>query len=281
MSESENKILRNEDLDNDLLHEGYVVTSFLSPEQITHLKKFFESHHPQKLEGFYASAHTADTDFRKKMNDEIKSVFSAPIERTFINCTPLGGSFVVKANKNSDILQPHQDWNIVDEENYRSFNIWVPLVDLTEENGAIMVLPKSHRWLKNFRGPNIPDQFDDKKEQLLKKMRTLKMKAGEALIYDHRLFHSSHANTSNQLRIAAVFGIIPKAAEMFYYFGKEDKVEVYKSSVDFFMEGNIQKGPEILEKVKEVNNKEIVFNNKQLHDEAFSLSFMDKIRSFF
>jgi hypothetical protein len=280
MSNINIKILKNNQLDTQLLEDGYVVVPFLSSENINHLISFFKKNHPTEIEGFYATAHSSNIDFRKQMNQEIKSVFEDSIEKYFNECQALGGSFVVKSNKNSDLLQPHQDWNIVDENEYRSFNIWVPLVDLSEENGAIMVLPKSHRWFKNYRGPNIPNYLSDKQDEILNKMKTLNMKAGEALIYDHRLFHSSHPNISNDYRIATVFGIIPKVASMKYYFGRNENVEIYESSVDFFMEGNIQQGPEILKKIGEVDNSKIIFREKTLYDNAFKKSFWDKLKTF-
>lgn len=46
--------------------------------------------------------------------------------------------------------------------------------------------------------------------------------------------------------MAAVFGIIPEEEQMFYYYGREGKVEVYESSVEFFITGDIQSGPEVL-----------------------------------
>lgn len=247
-------ILSNTNLDKKLLEEGYVVVPFLEKEQVTALKSFFFENHPNEIPGFYATAHVADIAFRKKMNEKIKSVFAQAIEKYFVNCTPLGGSFVVKSKAQEERLHPHQDWNIVDETLYRSFNIWVPLVDLSEENGAIRVLPKSHLWGLNYRGPNIPESNPDKIESIWNDMQTLFMKAGEALIYDHRLYHASYPNQTDELRLATVFGIKPTEAEMFYYFGESDNIGVYKSSVDFFMEGNIQQGPEVLERVGEINN---------------------------
>jgi hypothetical protein len=240
------QILSNLQLDKLLLKDGYVVVSFLNPSTIAQLKSFFSAHHPNGIDGFYATAHAQDIAFRNSMNDEIRRNFEEPISKYFHDCRPLGGSFVVKSKTNTNRLHPHQDWNIVDENKFRSFNIWVPLIDLNQSNGAIRVMPRSHKWIKSFRGPNIPDNFDNVREHIWSKMIPLHMKAGEALIYDHRLFHASDPNQTNELRIAAVFGIIPQNAEMLYYFGKVDKIEVYESSVDFFMNGNIQKGNEQL-----------------------------------
>ncbi|MCF8256213.1 MAG: phytanoyl-CoA dioxygenase family protein [Flavobacteriales bacterium] len=251
------RILSDDQLDSTLLKDGYVVVPFLDADTVRELKAFFLENHPQGVNGFYATAHSADIPFRNRMNDGIKQAFERPISRYFIGCRALGGSFVVKSNTQKDRLHPHQDWNIVDEEKYRSFNIWVPLVDLNGRNGAIRVMPGSHGWVRNFRGPSIPDAFQQVQEEIWKRMVPLHMKAGQALIYDHRLFHASDPNLTDELRVAAVFGIIPDEAKMFYYFGRDGKVEVYESSVEFFMTGDIQKGPEILTKLKEVAQPEV------------------------
>lgn len=240
------KILQNTALDKQLLKEGYVVVPFLNEDEVKQLVDFFHTNHPQGINGFYATAHVPDIGFRQKMNEYIKGVFQRAIDENFDDCRPLGGSFVVKSSSQTERLHPHQDWNIVDENKYRSFNIWVPLVDLTSKNGIIKVTPGSHRWTKTYRGPNLPDIFDQVHESIWDNMKPLHMKAGEALIYDHRLFHASDPNTTDQLRIAAVYGIIPNEASMYYYFGNEEKVEIYESSPDFFLNEDIQRGPEIL-----------------------------------
>ncbi len=248
-----NQILVDKQLDEQLLKDGYVVVPFLDEIRVKELFDFFYDNHASEIPGFYATAHSVDIPFRKKMNEQIKAVFEQPIKTFFHNCKPLGGSYVVKSKSQEERLHPHQDWNIVDESKFRSFNIWVPLVNLNEENGAIRVVPGSHLWVNNFRGPNIPDYFGDYNEVIWNRMKTLNMKAGEALIYDHRLFHASYANKTDNLRIATVFGIIPDEAQMFYYYGNGENVDVYESNVNFFMEGNIQKGPEILNKVQTIN----------------------------
>ncbi|MCB0509813.1 MAG: phytanoyl-CoA dioxygenase family protein [Bacteroidetes bacterium] len=264
-------ILKNGALDEELAEKGYVVVPFLSAETVQDLKAFFYQEQPHDIPGFYASAHSMDLDFRGRMNQKIKNSFESAIESYFQNCEALGGSFVVKTNKQKERLHPHQDWNIVDENKYRSFNIWVPLVDLNQQNGAIRVLEKSHLWGANFRGPNIPDDRQEQLEKIWEDMNTLHMKAGEALIYDHRLYHASYPNLTEEYRLACVFGIKPKDAQMYYYFGNNGKIEQYKSSVDFFMKGDIQKGPEILEKIA-------VFNPPK---QTRSSNFFDKIVGLF
>lgn len=277
---SKNQILKNSVLDERLATEGYVVIPFLGSPEVEDLKAFFYAHHPETIPGFYATAHSPDIAFRQKMNEKIKAVFEQAIENTFSHCEALGGSFVVKTKTQEERLHPHQDWNIVDETKYRSFNIWVPLVDLSEENGAIRVLPKSHLWGFNHRGPNIPDSRSSELDQYWEDMQTLLMKAGEALIYDHRLYHASYANRTDEYRLATVFGIKPKAAEMFYYFGNNGDIEVYKSSVKFFMEGNIQEGNLSLEKVREIPSK-VKAESPSQKNKVSPPSLLERIKSIF
>ncbi len=276
-------ILQNPSLENQLLENGYVVIPFLTTIEVLTLTDFYYQHHSKSLEGMYATAHLPDIDLRMKMNNVIKEKFARPIAETFCNATALGGSFIAKGKGGQGTLKPHQDWNIVDENKYRSFNIWVPLVDVNENNGAICIMPKSHLWMKNFRSANIPSEFQNVEEQLWEKMIQLKMKAGEALIYDHRLIHASGENHSVEIRLTTVFGIIPDEASMFYYHKKnENTIEEYESNPEFFLYENIFEGP-----VKLKLSKEFPYKLQNVSEKDFEKltndtpGIMDRVKSFF
>lgn len=259
-------ILSNAELDRQLSEKGYVIVPFLHSEEVAALAGFFYESHPNKQDGMYATAHVADISFRIKMNDFIKEKFARAIGQTFINHQPLGGSYIAKGKGERGTLQPHQDWNIVDEEQYRSFNIWVPLVDLHEKNGAIKILPESHLWLKSYRSASIHSAYSRVNDLLWQKMITLFMKKGEALIYDHRLLHASGENFTDEIRLAAVFGIIPQGAEMFYYHkADEQTVEVFESNPEFFLYGNIFEGPKGL-----VSRGKIAYDYPEITNEKFN-----------
>lgn len=238
------KILQDDSLDQQLLERGYVIVPFLSKDAVDELKSYFYQYHPQHTEGMYATAHVSDISFRLKMNEYIKEKFHLPIEKFFHNCQPLGGSYIAKNKGGNGTLKPHQDWNLVDENVARSFNIWVPLVDLHEKNGAIMIEPGSHLWDFNYRSANIPFAYPEKEQELWKSMQRLDMKAGEALIYDHRLIHASPDNHTDEIRLVCVYGIISRDVPMYYYHKNEQEdIEVYESNPDFFLYGNIFEGP--------------------------------------
>jgi hypothetical protein len=245
-------ILKDEKLNNQLSENGYVVMPFLNRDEVQKLLSAFHNHHKTPIQGFYATAHSAEITFRKKMSEYIKEALSRSVTEQFVNCNLLGGSFIVKSENQTEYLQPHQDWNIVDENKFRSFNIWIPLVDLHEANGTILVMPKSHLWLKNYRHSSIPCAFQNVHSLILQNMLPLYLKTGEALIYDHALLHASEPNRSDTLRIACACGIIPSEAEMKFYWNNSGIVEEYKSSPEFFLTENVFSGPHGLKKIKNV-----------------------------
>ncbi len=246
------RILNDDALDQQLLALGYVVVPFLNKEEVNALLGFYADQNVDKINGIYASAHVDNKDFRIKVNNFIKQQFARAIDSYFHECEPLGGSFIVKGEGEHSTLYPHQDWNIVDESKYRSFNIWIPLVDVYEENGAVSVLEESHLKLTNYRGANIPCEVHQVYDELWPRMKVLNMKAGEALIYDHRLIHASRANQSGKPRIASVYGIIPKAASMKYYYKNGDLIEEYDCNQEFYVSANTFAGPAGLKLAKSI-----------------------------
>ena len=280
------RILQNIADDKFLDEEGYIVLPFLNAEEVKTLLDFYLESHPDNKEGLYATAHSSSYEFKKKMSDEILNRFGRALSEVFFESRPLGGSYIVKYKGERGALFPHQDWNIVDEDFFRSFNIWVPLVDTNNSNGAIAVLPRSHKLVKSLRGVNIADPFTNINTHTWKFHKTLSLKAGEALIYDHRLLHASAINETDEPRVAVVFGIIPQKAEMRLYYMNGDVVSEYENTVDFFFRNNILQGPQGLKKLRDLDYKVDYINQekfevmlKSTHQEF--AENMDKQETFF
>lgn len=246
-------ILKDLSKDKDLLEKGYATFPFLNDKEITELKTFFYVNNQDLPKGLYATAHNPDIDFRNKMNNKINEVFKRANAQNFVNFQALGGTFMNKSKGEEGLLHPHQDWNIVDEKEFRSFNVWIPLVDVSPKNGTIQVLEKSHLLAETYRGINIPSAFEDVNDLCWNNMDYLNLKAGEALIYDHRLMHASKENFTENNRLVVVFGIIPQTAEMRYYYQENNAIGEYKCDADFFMNGNPAAGPKGLIKIQTID----------------------------
>jgi hypothetical protein len=252
MNSTKQSILIEGEADRQLSSLGYVVFPLLSEQQTQKLLEFYLSHHTHEQPGMSASAHNPDISFRKKMSDAIHETVVPTLEGHAVGIQALGGSFISKSAGSSGSLAPHQDWNITDERQYRSFNLWLPLVDTHKENGAIWVLPKSHLAGLNFRGPGIPSLCENIMEELWNAMTVLDIPAGHALLYDHRLIHASGANNSAEPRVVAVLGVLESDAPMHIYYGRENAVEVYACHADFFLEKNPNDGPADLNKLEQI-----------------------------
>lgn len=262
----------NEEYSQYLYEEGLVFFPLLEPEDINSLKSLFNKYHPTKPDGFYASTHIEDKALRKEISDHIYSIIAPRLEGRFENIQVLGGAFISKAPGEKGILPLHQDWNIVDEEKARSYNLWIPLCDVSEHNGAMRILARSHRKEKTFRGPNIPPTLYPISSQVDRHMYTLNMKAGEALIYDHALWHSSPQNQSDSLRLAIVMGVIPAEAEMKYYYKNGNAIEEYRSYPDFFFENDRENGHQNLDLIRS-----IPFEVKSLTEKEFREVYLGEI----
>lgn len=261
-------ILIDEQMNSELQKEGFVVLPLLDALQTSELTTYLNQKTNLDSGTFYATAHAQDVDFRSEMSDKIVEVIQGKVNQNFQNHELLGASFIVKTKQLNQVLQPHQDWNIVDESKYRSYNIWIPLVDLNEDNGVILVMPKSHAWIKNYRHSSIPCSFQEVHEQLFNHMKPLYLKAGEALIYDHALLHASLPNNSQNDRIACACGIIPKGAEMKFYWNNEGFIEEYESSKAFFLKENVFTGPHGLKKIRTIENGFVTVDKEQFFDKA-------------
>lgn len=254
-----------------LFDEGSIFFPLLNSSQVEELKAIFGRYHAVDPKGFYATTHLEDKKLRKEISDQIKEIVFPELEKKAVNANLLGGAFISKAPGEKGILPLHQDWNIVDEEKARSYNLWIPLCDVSEFNGAMRILPQSHRKEKTYRGPNIAPTLSRLTGEVNKHMHNLDMKAGEALIYDHALWHSSPVNQSNELRLAIVIGVIPQGTKMKYYRQNGDFIEEYNSHANFFFENDRENGHQDLQL-----NKKISFKVKAATEEEFNLTYLRK-----
>lgn len=275
-------IIKDTTADNALQTDGYSVIPFLNEEEVKTLAAFFYKHHASLPEGMYASSHSADYNFRWKMNEEIKRVCARAAAHSFINALPLGATFMVKSKGEKGSLAPHQDWSIVDEQFFHSYNIWLPLVDVNEENGTLLILPKSHDWLNNTRGLNIPSSYQNVIQEVWQYLVPVRMKAGDAFVYDHRLLHASGINKTNTPRLVIVYGMIPESASMRYYYGWNGTIEEYACDSGFYFTQNINQGPAGLTRLRTFANNNPVITLSQLKERyAPDKSLLRKILSVF
>lgn len=276
--------LRDPLLEEELLENGYVVVPFFDNESIVQLLDLNDSILNIGKEGIFANTHLSDIGFKKELNERIKAIYKPSVEHYFEAPLILGGSLITKPI-GSGVSHPHLDWNLVKEGPFRSCNVWVPLVDLTEKNGVIEVLKGSHKLFPTYRGPNIPDRTNELQQFFWDAMDPLYLKAGEALIYDHRLVHGSKDNLSDKIRPASACAVTNQSAELRLYYWNEKrlKIEIFEGeNTEHLLSNERFERPTTMKSLGYLEN----YNNRQLvkSDFAFlkqkNVSLSQKLKTF-
>lgn len=220
---------------------GYTVSPFLNNLELKKLRSLLEELHPNfsNIEmnyGIHMTSWMQDDDYKMHVKREIDKIFAPAVARTFQNYRALNHVFIIKSKNEENTFPVHQDWSIVDESKNISYNIWVPLYDVDENNGALWIIKKSHRYKTQYRGagdlfPNYESYMD-----LLKPyIKPIKVKAGQALVFYHSTIHGSPPNKTENLRSVAACSVIKKNAPLCIYYKnpQTNNIEIHQPSDDF------------------------------------------------
>lgn len=219
--------------------DGALVLPFLEPSAVIELRALWEEVGPISVSGIYSNVHNDDAATSHRVADVIHRLFDPWVQDTFIDCYLAGQSFLVKGTGPDSDSKIHQDWNNVDERAGVSLNIWCPLVDVGEHNGALQVVRGSHRLFDTVRGittPSVYLEFDDELEAYL---TPLPARAGDAVLYAHNLLHGSKPNETDEIRVCAVAGVLPLELDHLHYWQPSGTEEIRVLGVDreFFYSG--------------------------------------------
>jgi hypothetical protein len=217
---------------------GFVIVDLFSRETAAELAKFYHEIHAETHPGFHSTLHHSASDYRRKVMQEILKHVQAPLLNILANQEIITCSFVVKeADPQSQVIL-HQDWNLTNETEYPGLNVWVSLTDTDIKNGALHLLPGSHRLPPTLRGTGLPDPCRSLQTLPLQQLFCAATKAGQAVIYDVRTLHASPPNLSAHKRIACAIGSVHADARKVHLHYQPDKntLTTYEVDSDFFID---------------------------------------------
>ena len=104
------------------------------------------------------------------------------------------------------LIPPHQE--ICGIRSHNLVFMWIPLVDVSNEMGALSVAPGSHQL-----GPIVPTVSDDNRYQFIPPelymeshpIGQIPMESGEMVVLGKHVIHGSHPNTTDRPRWACIF----------------------------------------------------------------------------
>ncbi|MBL4585551.1 MAG: phytanoyl-CoA dioxygenase family protein [Flavobacteriales bacterium] len=250
--------------------KGYIHLPFLSKEEVKFLWNQFDE--ALKSSGGPCSPRDAgidsdyeisydftfldkNADHKREVIQLIDKVFKPHYEKILDNYRPIIANYIRKKEQTGEVPM-HQNWAFADERKCGTVSIWVPLVDSHRGNGALEVVPASHKRFGELRGPMIPWELEKIKQKIIDNdLVTCDIKAGEAIILDDSIVHYSHPNTTKDLRIAIQLILIPNEMPSIHYHMNQQvstqTVNVLEVEQDFYMGFNPWKQPTGAKKISE------------------------------
>ena len=257
-------VFKNIELQNKFNEDGFVVLpAFLGNNTISTLNSIYKKHFPKEPEFFYSTSFIENQDLKKQLNSEIEELIKEKVSENFNDFKTLGSSFLSKPIGENGQMPVHQDWTVVDENKFASITIWIPLIGTHSKNGAIKVLKASQKFNTALRSPTIEPNISEISEDILERMETLEMKAGDAFIFNHAVFHASAINFSKEERVALTYGLVHQDAELcFYHNNGNNEIEKYSVDQHFFQNYNSSIGekPKDYKIIETFNYKAPSFN---------------------
>lgn len=231
-------LIKDVDYEKALDEMGFCVAPIFTPDQIAGIRALYEQFSiDNNVSGLIASHSKIGGDRNRQLSNALRELLMPALEKSFSDFDFFMGGFMVKEAKNMSELHLHQDWNIVDESQYTSYQIWIPLDLSHPANGGMFVLPGSHHFYHNYRSGSygIPDIATD--DSLRLRIVDMVIPPGEALVFHNSLFHASYPNASNQNRISAIISIYKKTAPLIYCHKNTENncTEIYGITPDIFL----------------------------------------------
>jgi ectoine hydroxylase-related dioxygenase (phytanoyl-CoA dioxygenase family) len=263
---------------------GFVIVDLFDSTQVLELTSIYNEIPKAKL-SFESTSFIDNTELLLRINQKVEAIFKEPLQPLLIDHKKLGTSFLTKMSNQNSVMPIHQDWTVVDESMYCSVTCWAPLVDTNIQNGALQLIPGSHFFSHSLRSPSLPIAFDNIYKDLKPFLKTMPLKSGQAIFFNHALWHASHSNLSGENRVAVTYGFTQKDADLCMYYYSNGKLEKWSMPDDMFLHySSIRTTPKIGKKmssndydVKKITVQQVGFKSyKHRKENKMKPLFLDK-----
>lgn len=207
---------------------------------------------------FSTSTDSIRTEFRQAMRDAINAeVLPEKTVAYFEGYTPFYSNLLIKKPHAHSEMVLHTDWSITDESRYLPLQIWIPLTDVSRENGTLAVVPGSHHLTHVYRGLGVEEPYLAWGEELMRdQLFYLEVPRGTAVLYHPGILHYSPPNRSAQNRLAVLVSYYPTAyGPVLYHKARisfPGSVSVYELTPGFFDTWDKKSSPRSLNRIGSV-----------------------------
>lgn len=172
----------------------------------------------------------SDLALRQRVLDAVGDIVGPALASILEDYRLIGAGFRVKQAGPDSNLPLHQDPTQVDESRYWLANFIIPLIDTRPENGALQIVPGSHRIMPRLRSLDLEDRAEtlNLDEVVAPLVETIAMKAGDAIFYYQSLLHGSGPNLTPEARPVVLGTVMARDAPVTVYFRRADNGNVFE-----------------------------------------------------
>jgi len=206
-------------VEEHLAGRGYATVPLLDRRMVAELADLVAGLRTDPTEPYWATSVRADRVTARRIDQELKRRLHAPLAAHLgDDHQPFLAAFIGKG-AHAGRVGLHPDWTYTDERVHRAVVAWCPLVDTDEANGAMVVVPGSHRRLRGLRGSgDFASPVEGIEDELwAAHVVTVPLAAGQAILWDAALLHGSWPNDGPDLRPAAAIAFAPAAADLVHF----------------------------------------------------------------
>jgi ectoine hydroxylase-related dioxygenase (phytanoyl-CoA dioxygenase family) len=233
------RVFKDEMLQRQFEENAYCIVPLLAANEVKQLEDIYYNNRVAEQAAIEITIKNADYGLNKKIRDLASAIVLPRIDECLDDYRMLHAGFIAKIPGKPNAIKLHQDSTFVDESRFSALNIWCPLTNVDEKNGALWIIKHSDRFFPGLRGQPFKEfDFNDIGDEVISKYgKMLPVKAGEAIIYDTTLLHYSKQNITENTRLVCNIVMVPTEAQAFYYhFNSQDKtLEQYEISDDFLL----------------------------------------------
>jgi beta-hydroxylase len=234
------RLFLDDDLEAAFTDVGYVVLPLLAAAEVAEHRERYARLHPPGGEGFVPDYFLDDPELKRSVDAAVRAPMRQTLDGLLLEAEPFMTSFLMKWADEDSALGLHRDWSYVDEGRFRTAVVWVALDDASDEldNGPLRVVPRSHRVVPRWRGTYTEDPFGVHHDLLERRcLVEVPVHAGEAVVMDNRLLHSSRPNRSGRPRLALATAVRPREARLVHAFQHDDgTIQLLEVDDEFFFE---------------------------------------------
>lgn len=235
-------------LEGQFREQGYLVVDLLDPVACAELRIAYEHlDHGDQWDsefapGFHTTMYDSRLDYRRQVCSLIEHAMSSTLDTLLVDHRICLANFTVKQPAGEPV-PGHVDWSFVDEAGASSATVWCALEDISEEQGALTVIPGSHRQVDFIRPVNVRD-YDRHSSVAGGEQVAVPVRVGQAVVLDNRTVHGSSANRSDRTRVAAAAVVAPRAVPLHHYWiDGDDELVQLEIEPQFFLHYQIGQDP--------------------------------------